>query len=64
MISEEENLWEDKEKAQSIFKEKRKLESLLNNFSKLLLKNGYKSDNLLTLDIPYEWEALYTALLS
>ena len=35
MISEEENLWEDKEKAQSIFKEKRKLESLLNNFSKL-----------------------------
>ena len=29
-----------------------------------LVKNGYKSDNLLTLDIPYEWEALYTALLS
>ena len=29
-----------------------------------LVKNGYKSDNLLTLDIPYEWGALYTALLS
>ena len=29
-----------------------------------IVKNGYKSDNLLTLDIPYEWEALYTALLS
>ena len=35
MLSEEESLWEDKEKAQRIFKEKRKLESLLNNFSKL-----------------------------
>jgi hypothetical protein len=29
-----------------------------------LVKNGYKSDSLLTLDIPYEWDALYTALLS
>ena len=34
-MSEEDSLWEDKEKAQSIFKEKRKLENLLNNFNKL-----------------------------
>ena len=34
-MSEEEKLWEDKEKAQSIFKEKRKLENLLNSFYKL-----------------------------
>ena len=34
-MSEEESLWEDKEKAQSIFKEKRKLENLLNNFNNL-----------------------------
>ena len=35
MRSEEESLWQDKEKAQSIFKEKRKLENLINNFNKL-----------------------------
>jgi|TARA_R110001606_G_scaffold187003_1_gene334584 penicillin-binding protein-related factor A (putative recombinase) len=29
-----------------------------------LVKGGYKSDSLLTLDIPYKWDALYTALLS
>ena len=34
-MSEEDSLWEDKEKAQSIFKEKRKLENLLNNFNNL-----------------------------
>ena len=34
-MSEEDSLWEDREKAQSIFKEKRKLENLLNNFNKL-----------------------------
>ena len=34
-MSEEDSLWEDKEKAQSIFKEKKKLENLLNNFNKL-----------------------------
>ncbi len=34
-MAEEDNLWENKEKAQSIFKEKRKLENLLNNFNKL-----------------------------
>ena len=34
-MAEEDSLWEDKEKAQSIFKEKRKLENLLNNFNKL-----------------------------
>ena len=34
-MSEEDSLWEDKEKAQSIFKEKKKLENLLYNFNKL-----------------------------
>ena len=34
-MSEEDSLWEDKVKAQSIFKEKRKLENLLHNFKKL-----------------------------
>ena len=29
-----------------------------------LTKHGYKSDALLTLDIPYDWDALYSALLS
>ena len=33
--SEEDSLWQNKEKAQSIFKEKSKLENLLNNFKKL-----------------------------
>ena len=39
-MAEEGSLWEDKEKAQSIFKEKRKLENLLNNFNKL--ESGYE----------------------
>ena len=29
-----------------------------------LVRDGYKSDALLTLDIPYDWNALYSALLS
>ena len=35
IISEKEDLWEDKEKAQSVFKEKRNLENLLNKFNNL-----------------------------
>ena len=35
MISEEESIWQDKDKAQSIFKEKKKLETLINNFNSL-----------------------------
>ena len=35
MISEDDNLWNNKEKAQSVFKEKRKLENLLNNYNSL-----------------------------
>ena len=31
---------------------------------KELVKGGYKSDALLTLTIPYDWDALTTALLS
>ena len=31
---------------------------------KELVKGGYKSDALLTLNIPYDWDALTTALLS
>ena len=31
---------------------------------KELVKSGYKSDALLTLTIPYDWDALTTALLS
>ena len=29
-----------------------------------LVKDGYKSDSLLTVTIPYNWKALFTALLS
>ena len=35
LISEQDNLWDNKEKAQEVFKKKRKLESLLNNFNNL-----------------------------
>ena len=35
MISEDDNLWNNKEKAQNVFKEKRKLENLLNNYNSL-----------------------------
>ena len=34
-MSEQDNLWNDKEKAQEVFKKKRKLESLLSNFNSL-----------------------------
>ena len=35
LTSEQDNLWDDKEKAQEVFKKKRKLESLLNSFNNL-----------------------------
>tara|TARA_A100001011_G_scaffold179410_2_gene188193 strand:+ start:776 stop:1792 length:1017 start_codon:yes stop_codon:yes gene_type:complete len=35
LISEQDNLWNDKEKAQEVFKKKRKLENLLNSFNNL-----------------------------
>ena len=35
LISEQDNIWDNKEKAQEVFKKKRKLESLLNSFNNL-----------------------------
>ncbi len=35
VISEQDNLWDDKKKAQEVFKKKRKLENLLNSFNNL-----------------------------